>query len=89
MGRNYLAHASGDGINGILAAAGCNFSLLITWLRLLWLRLLIVQRARVPFHVAIRRFGTPHWIRNSSGVFPSCMVRGSGITKALGRLGHN
>ena len=30
MGRNYLAQASGDGINAILAAAGYNFSLLIT-----------------------------------------------------------
>jgi transposase, IS5 family len=40
MGRNYLAHASGDPINAILAAAGYNFSLLFIWLRLLWLRLL-------------------------------------------------
>jgi len=40
MGRNHLAHASGDAINAILAAAGYNFSLLLTWLRLLWLRLL-------------------------------------------------
>jgi IS5 family transposase len=27
MGRNYLAHASGDAINAVLAAAGYNFSL--------------------------------------------------------------
>jgi IS5 family transposase len=40
MGRNHLAHASGDAINAILAAAGYNFKLLLTWLRLLWLRLL-------------------------------------------------
>jgi len=40
MGRIHLAHASGDAINAILAAAGYNFSLLLTWLRLLWLRLL-------------------------------------------------
>jgi hypothetical protein len=25
MGRNYLAHASGDAINAVLAAAGHNF----------------------------------------------------------------
>ncbi len=25
MGRNYLAHASGDAINAVLAAAGYNF----------------------------------------------------------------
>ncbi|PWJ85128.1 hypothetical protein C8D77_1288 [Mesorhizobium loti] len=38
MGRNYLAHAQGDAINAILAAAGYNFSLLLTWLKqFLWL----------------------------------------------------
>ncbi|OWK21449.1 transposase [Mesorhizobium amorphae CCBAU 01583] len=38
MGRNYLAHAKGDAINAILAAAGYNFSLLLRWLRaFLWL----------------------------------------------------
>jgi transposase, IS5 family len=36
-----IATPSGDAINAILAAAGYNFSLLLTWLRLLWLRLLI------------------------------------------------
>ena len=40
MGRNYLAHTPGDAINAILAAAGYNFRLLLTWLRLL-LRLLL------------------------------------------------
>lgn len=39
MGRNYLAHQQGDAINAVLAAAGYNFRLLLTWLRLL-LRLL-------------------------------------------------
>lgn len=33
MGRNYLAYAQGDGINAILAAAGYNLSLLLTWLK--------------------------------------------------------
>ena len=33
MGRNYLAHASGDAINAVLAAAGCNFRRLLAWLR--------------------------------------------------------
>ena len=37
-----LAHASGDAVNAILAAAGYNFSLLLTWLRLLLFRLLIL-----------------------------------------------
>jgi transposase, IS5 family len=41
MGRNYLAHASGDAINAVLAAAGYNFRRLIQWLRLLLLRILI------------------------------------------------
>jgi IS5 family transposase len=49
MGRNHLAHASGDAINAILAAAGYNFRLLLTWLRLLWLRLLIALA--VPDHL--------------------------------------
>ena len=35
MRRNYLAHAQGDAINAILAAAGYNFRLLLKWLRLL------------------------------------------------------
>ena len=33
MARNYLAHAQGDAINAILAAAGYNFSLILKWLR--------------------------------------------------------
>ena len=42
MGRNYLAHSSGDAINAMLAAVGYNFRRLIQWLRLLMLRILIV-----------------------------------------------
>ena len=42
MGRNYLAHEQGDAINAILAAAGYNFRLLLTWLRLL-LRLFLAM----------------------------------------------
>ena len=42
MGRSHLAGAQGDAINAILAAAGYNFRLLLTWLRLL-LRLLLVM----------------------------------------------
>ncbi len=34
MGRNYLAHQSGDTINAVIAATGYNFRLLILWLRL-------------------------------------------------------
>jgi transposase, IS5 family len=40
MGRNYLAGTQGDAINAVLAAAGYNFRLLLTWLRLL-LRLIL------------------------------------------------
>jgi len=40
MGRNYLAHRSGDAINAVLAAAGFNFSLLVRWLRLLLAQIL-------------------------------------------------
>jgi IS5 family transposase len=35
MGRNYLAHATGDAINAVLAAVGYNFNLLLNWLKLL------------------------------------------------------
>jgi IS5 family transposase len=35
MGRNFLAHAEGDAINAVLAAAGYNFRRLLSWLRLL------------------------------------------------------
>lgn len=35
MGRNQLAHAQGDAINAVLAAAGYNFRRLIAWLALL------------------------------------------------------
>lgn len=35
MGRNYLAHASGDAANAILAAVGYNFRRLLAWLALL------------------------------------------------------
>jgi hypothetical protein len=38
MGRNYLWYRQGDAINAVLAAVGYNFSLLLMWLRLLWLR---------------------------------------------------
>jgi len=38
MGRNYLAHAQGDAVNPILAAAGYNFRLILKWIRLLWLQ---------------------------------------------------
>ena len=33
MGRNHLAHTSGDAINAVLAAAGYNFRRLLAWLR--------------------------------------------------------
>jgi IS5 family transposase len=47
MDRNYLAHAEGDAVNAVLAAAGYNFRRLIRWLdrllrfTLLWLALLL------------------------------------------------
>ena len=35
MGSNHLAHAQGDAINAVLAAAGYNFRRLLAWLALL------------------------------------------------------
>jgi len=40
MGRNQLAHSTGDAINAVMAAVGYNFRLLVRWLALL-LRLLL------------------------------------------------
>jgi len=48
MGRNHLAHAAGDAINAVLAAAGYNFSLLLRWLARL-LRALIAALAMWTF----------------------------------------
>jgi len=51
MGRNYLAHAQGDAVNPILAAAGYNFRLILKWIRLFWLQicwmLLLNQPAKI------------------------------------------
>ena len=48
MGRNYLAHSTGDAINAILAATGYNFRLLLNWLkdflRLCWLVLFALRK---------------------------------------------
>jgi transposase, IS5 family len=41
MGRNHLAHASGDAINAVLAAAGYSFRRLLAWLKFLLFRVLI------------------------------------------------
>ena len=35
MGRNHLAHATGDAINAVLAATGYNFRRILAWLRIL------------------------------------------------------
>lgn len=51
MERNYLAGTQGDAINAILAAAGYNFRLLLTWLRLLLRILLVIFFSAVrPLH---------------------------------------
>jgi transposase, IS5 family len=50
MGRNHLAHPSGDAANAVLAAAGYNFRRLLAWLRLLlrvWLAA-IIANAKLP-----------------------------------------
>ena len=51
MDRNYLAHAQGDAVNAVLAAAGYNFSLLLKWLRVL-LCLLAMECRRQPKPIA-------------------------------------
>ncbi len=39
MGRNYLAHTTGDAANPILAAAGYNFRLILNWISLLLIQI--------------------------------------------------
>ena len=48
MGRNYLAHARGDAVNVILAAASCNFWLPINWIIMILLPLLEWALATPP-----------------------------------------
>jgi IS5 family transposase len=45
MGRNYLAGATGDAINAVLAAAGYNFRRLLAWLAILFALLAHTLRA--------------------------------------------
>ncbi len=45
MGRNHLAHATGDAINLVLAAAGYNFRRLLAWLALLLSAMLMTLAA--------------------------------------------
>ena len=45
MGRDYLAHRTGDAISVVLAAAGYNFHLLLKWLELLLLTILAAPKA--------------------------------------------
>jgi transposase, IS5 family len=46
LGRNRLAHAAGDAINAVLAAAGYNFRRILAWLRLLPTWILYTLSAR-------------------------------------------
>jgi transposase, IS5 family len=52
MGRNHLAHKSGDAANAVLAAAGYNFRRLLSWLALwlAWMRHALLPR-HIPSHV--------------------------------------
>ena len=52
MGRNYLAHASGDAISAVLEAAGYNFRRLLRWLQLLLLRIQLSTDEPEPSSVA-------------------------------------
>lgn len=52
MGRCHLAHAAGDAINAVLAAAGYNFRRLIRWLSLLLRTILAAHAAPLMLHRA-------------------------------------
>jgi IS5 family transposase len=56
MGRNHLAHATGDAANAVLAAAGYNFRRLLAWLAFLlraWIAMLIAAVSGSPNSAAI------------------------------------
>ena len=52
MGRNYLAHAAGDAINAVLAAAGYNFRRILNWLRILLAWMMYTLGASEPLQPA-------------------------------------
>jgi IS5 family transposase len=52
MGRNHLAHHTGDAANAVLAAAGYNFHLLLRWLQRLLSRYLTAQDATAALQSA-------------------------------------
>ena len=53
MDRNRLAHAQGDAINPILAAAGYNFRLILKWIRLLLSLLWIASSPNYQTHSSV------------------------------------
>ena len=56
MGRNHLAHATGDAANAVLAAAGYNFRRLLAWLAFFlraWIEMLIAAVSGSPNSAAI------------------------------------
>jgi transposase, IS5 family len=61
MGRNFLAHSTGDAINAVLAAVGYNFSLLLNWFRLLFVLILaaiatiVAALSPAPPHIALQQ----------------------------------
>lgn len=52
MGRNFLAHATGDAINAVMAAVGYNFRRLLAWLALWLAWILHTLRAREIYAAA-------------------------------------
>ncbi len=54
MGRNHLAHRTGDAINAVLAAVGYNFHLLLWWLRFLLSKILLAFAANCSAHARLK-----------------------------------
>jgi transposase, IS5 family len=52
LGRNFLAHSTGDAINAVLAAAGYNFRRILSWLRLLLAWIIYTLSASKPLQAA-------------------------------------
>jgi hypothetical protein len=55
MGRNQLAHRSGDAINALLAAVGYSFRRLLKWMRLLFAAVAIAPTTELRLRYARNR----------------------------------
>jgi IS5 family transposase len=76
MGRNVLAHTAGDASNPVLAAAGCNFRRLLTWLRLLmaWIAYSLCERKNLKLSLSWPYFTDDSITAHTTRIGDACAV---------------